>query len=75
MLYNVKTLKGLTALGDISLAVHTNEIYKQGIRDRAYEPARKKYSGARNGIIRERLFLHFLNFIQVLAFHYGLFVL
>lgn len=58
MLYNVKTLKGLTAIGDISLAVHTNQIYKQGIRDVAYEPARKKYSGARNGIIRERLFLH-----------------
>lgn len=54
MLYNVKTLKGLTAIGDISLAVHTHQIYKQGIRDVAYKPARKKYSGARNGIIRER---------------------
>lgn len=40
MLYNVKTLTGLTAIRDISLAVHTYQIYKQGIRDAAYEQGR-----------------------------------
>jgi len=42
MSYHVKTLKGLTAIGDIALAVHRQQICKAGIRDIGYEPACEK---------------------------------
>lgn len=55
--------------------MHTQQIYKEGIRDIGYQPAREKYSGARNEITRERLFLHLQNFMQILVLHDGSFVL